>query len=721
MNNIIVLCVLLLSAGVNLDHPVPFALGETELTGGPLLERRQIDEKYLLEDVDADRLLAVFREVAGLPKKAERYGGKWEGKGINGHSLGHYLSALSALYACEKNCNPALAAKAKEKIDYIVSELKACQDANGDGYCLTVDKDVYDAVKHDGEDGKKFRVGGFSLNDWWVPNYTLHKVFAGLYDAYHLAGNQDALAVETKLGKWYADTVRNLPPDRAKALLRCEWGGLNESFVQLYKDTGDKDFLWVAEDRFNDPVFERADSSPSDLSGLHANTQIPKFVGLCALYEATSNAQYRTRAENFWHEVVERRSFSTGGHSQNEHFYDMAKGAEKLDRRSGETCNVNNLIRMSGHLFTWEPTADKMDFVERGLYNQIAAQIGKEPGEFGYFLSMAPTGYKLFSTKDKAWWCCVGTGMENPFHYTEHTYYHTDDTLYVNLFMPSKVTWKGVTLEQITDYPYSGKITLKITGGSLNLKVRRPYWAGGPEYVDYPNAAGTIVIDYPMSDYEESLTGAPDYKARMHGPLVMAAVIPPARGPDPAMKRYDDHLAGMRVHAPKNATWTMKPLMDIYREHYSIYFHNGNPMAIEEPRIEDHRLDYVEPGFQQSEVDHDFKDYQTDSGDEGELKYRMPQTRDGWFSYTLKVNPKARNKLVITWSIQSHDKRMVIFIDDKKFTEVHLERQQAQVPVYDIEYDIPRKFTDGKESVTFKFAARHGADPAPIYKVTTAR
>lgn len=733
----------------------PFALEEVELRQGRMLDIRDRNEKYLMEDVDCDRLLAVFREVALLPKKAERYGGKWEGKGINGHSLGHYLSALSALYADKKGTGntghgteKSNAEEIKKRIDYIVDELKACQQANGDGYCLTVDKEVYDLVRTD-----KFYADRFTLNGWWVPNYTLHKVFAGLRDAYRLAGNKTALEVESKLGKWYAKVVKDLSDARIKRLLRCEWGGLNETFTQLYEDTGDEEFLYVATNRFNDGMFALLDSEPPKLNGLHANTQIPKIVGLAEIYEATGEEIYRKRVENFFWDVVNNRTLSMGGHGEHEHFYDMAKGREKLGPLSCETCNINNMFKLARYVFSWNPDSRIMDYVERALYNQLVANIGPGRGEYGYFLSLAPVAHKIFSTPDMSWWCCVGTGMENPQHYQELAYIHSGDTLYVNLFMPTHLKSGDIEATMKTDFPRSGDITLSVKGVKY-VKIRKPFWAdgmtingkeatpGADGYIDLdistfqPSTFQLFNLHMPMAWRVERLPHDEKMVSFMKGPLVYVENVPPQEGvADPAVRRYAEHLGtrGMTGEAAKPivadtdeeaiAEFLKRPhlpFMDVYHEHYTLYFplmskdkwkEKAAELAAEEAAKRAAAakiLDIVEPGFQQSEIDHDFKDFKTDSGDMGDRKFRIPVSQYGWFSYTMKVDPGKPCKLVGVFSNNTRNKYLRITIDDVLLSEVHLERGKHKTPFYEEMFSIPTKLTKGKTSVTVKISAVRG-------------
>ena len=808
----------------------PFELGAVTLDGGPLKARRNVDIDYLLNTVKVDRLLAEFRNVAGLGEKAPRYPNRWEGGQINGHSLGHYLSAVSALYAVARGTGngesiprakrvaegdalagvgaDGIAKRAKEKVDYIVAELAACQKANGNGFLMTCPQEIYEKVK-----SGNFTVGGFDINRWWVPNYTLHKVFAGLRDAYRWAGNKEALEIERKLGDWYIGIVEGLSDENLQKLMISEWGGLNETFANLADDTGDTKYRDAAERYFdNRIIFDALKMRMDNLDGKHANTQIPKFAGLARLYEQTGKEEYRAAVETLWDSIVNKRSFANGGHSDDEHFYPVRENVKKLGAHNNETCNINNMLRLTAHTFGWNPTAAQMDFVERALYNQLAAQIGRKPGEFGYFLSQAPVAEKVWSTPEGAWWCCVGTGMENPMHYTDHVYYKSadDKTLYVNLFMPTTLDWKskGVKVVQNTEFPYGEVSTLTVRTKKpvrFALKIRKPYWCKGIEVlltgstgltglssgsnpvnlvnpvqnkvgkdgyftIDREWRDGDVVeISLPMRMHASILPNSDGTRvAFMYGPLVLVGIVPPEEGKiDQATRRWDDHLAapgktlesamtvvttnllnvlrtfkrvrsdklgvgelgrkglafevassermfgdGVSTQNSKLTTHNYKliPLMDVYEEHYSVYFPVMTPRkwakvavklaeeqklnAAEAARI----VDEVLPGFQQSEVNHDMRAEFSGTGEGYGTKWRNTIGCLGLLEYTLAVDGTCENELVITVCGDDGDQRYDIYIDGVKLCREEHSRLKPGHLVDQV-YKLPRKMTDGKEKV----------------------
>ncbi len=742
---------------------VQFPLDRVRVTGGVFKHKQDIDREYLLEYLDkgrTDRLLAEFRRVAGLPEKAKRYSGRWEGGGINGHSLGHYLTALAACYAATGD------ARAKERVDYIVDELAECQRANGDGYVMTIPQAaVWDKVRR-GE----FAAGGFDICGWWVPNYTIHKVFAGLRDAYRWTGSRKALEVERGLGDWYCRMIEGLSDEQMQKLMRSEWGGLNETFADLAHDTGDAKFLAVAKDRFNHrEIFDPLRRGEDRLDGKHANTQMPKITGLATIYEMTGDAAQRRAVETYWRAVVDDRSFANGGHSDHEHFYPVRDTARHLGPQTAETCNINNMHRLSAHVFSWAADdvastgssaispAHVMDFVERSLLNQIVANIGEKPGEFGYFMSTRPVATKVFSTPEGAWWCCVGTGMENPMRYGEQTYFHDEENLWVNLFMPSTLDWreKGVKLEQVTDFPEGDTVTICVAAKRpvrFALRIRKPYWCERPEFVVTPAAKDTeacdgmlgedgyLVVDrvwkggekvrvrMPMTDRIEPLHHAEDkFAAFMHGPLLMVGITPPEKGvPDPAKKRWDDHLAAPAGTMERAMTLVdgklqphdvpMMPYYKVYEEHYTMYF---PVMGAEEWKTQQARLereqaereelakrtvDSVEPGFQQSEVNHDYSGEHSEAGDFRNRKYRHAQGAAGSFGYTLAVDPKAEMELVATYFGGDAGRTFDVFVDGKLLKRETLPfNGDARRDFADVVYPLPRELTKGRKSVRVEF------------------
>ena len=300
------------------------------LLNGIFKESQEIGKKYLLH-LDADRLLAPCYEAINQTPKKPRYGG-WEEKEISGHSLGHFLSALCAMYIADKDI------RLKEKANYIVSELAYLQSLDDEGYVSGFQRKCFDKVFTG-----SFNVNRFELGDSWVPWYSIHKIYAGLIDAYELIENEQALKVVIKLADWAKKGTDNLTDDQFEKMLYCEHGGMCEAMAKLYKITKNQDYLdlairFIHKETIN-PLIELKD----ELEGKHANTQIPKVIGVAALYEITGKEEYKRACEFFWNIVTNGRSYAIGGNSRDEHFGKCC--SEKLDVTTAETCNTYNMLK----------------------------------------------------------------------------------------------------------------------------------------------------------------------------------------------------------------------------------------------------------------------------------------------------------------------------------------------------------------------------------------
>jgi DUF1680 family protein len=468
---------------------LPLALGRVRVTGGPLKRAQDVTAKYLLS-LEPDRMLAYYRVRAGLPQKAQPYGG-WDGGGRNltGHIAGHHLSAVSLMYEATGD------ERFKQRADYIVSELKVVQDKNGDGYlgALEGGREAFAAVSKG-----DIRSGGFDLNGLWSPWYTLHKTFAGLRDAYRHAGNRAALSMSVKYAKWAEGVLAPLTDVQVQKMLDTEHGGMNEVFADLYADTGDRRWLRLSNrfehHAFTDPLKRHQDN----LSGKHGNCQIPKLIGSAARYGYVGDVSDLLAASFFWDRVAQHHSYATGGHGLSEYFGPPDLLAARVDGRACETCNVYNMIKLTRRLFSLRPDAIYADFHERALFNHILASIDPENGATSYMVPVGRGEQQEYQDMLQSFTCCVGTGMESHALHGYGVYYESADTLWVNLFVPStaQFTTAGVTLTMETGFPDgdNARMTLAMPSPKeLTLAVRRPVWAGDAFVVKVNGAA----IDQP--------------------------------------------------------------------------------------------------------------------------------------------------------------------------------------------------------------------------------
>ena len=528
--------------------PVPpraelFPLKDVRLLDSPFKVAQATDLDYLLQ-LEPDRFLAWFRKEAGLTPKAEVYHG-WEDRGVAGHSLGHYLSAISAMWQATGD------ERLHARINYIVDQLAECQQANGNGYVGAIPngKAVFARIAA----GNITTKTAFDLDDTWVPWYTMHKVFAGLVDAYERGGNAKAKDVVVKLGDWCAGVVQNLNDAQLQQMLSTEQGGMAESLAEIGAITGDAKYLTVAKKFRHAAVFDPLARGEDKLTGIHANTQIPKMIGYDRIYELTGDKVYGAVARNFWNFVVHDRSFATGGHGTHESFFAPAKFRENMLATVGpETCNTYNMLKLTEHLFTEQPTGEMMDYYERAVYNHIlCSQLPGKPGALAYYTSMRPGAYHTYSTPTGDFWCCVGTGMENHARYGEVIYAHEGgDKLLVNLFIPSELRWGDLAVRQETRYPADGQSKLTISGlaqpKTFAVSVRYPGWAeagglklsvnGQPvvsagqtapgQYADLRREwknGDVLTVDLPVKIRTEPLPDTDGFAAIFYGPVLLAA------------------------------------------------------------------------------------------------------------------------------------------------------------------------------------------------------
>ena len=459
------------------DVARPLPLSAVRLTGGPLQNAQNLDAKYLLA-LEPDRMLAGYRLRAGLAPKAKGYGG-WdsvEGKQLTGHIGGHYLSAVSLMWAATGD------PRFKERADYLVKELKEVQNKNGDGYlgALAEGKERFAEVAQG-----NIRSGGFDLNGLWSPWYVLHKTYAGLRDAYRYTGNRTALELEIKFSAWAERILSQLDDTQVQRMLNTEFGGMNETLADLYADTGDKRWLALSyrfEHRsFTDPLKRHQDL----LAAQHGNTQVPKMLGSLARFAYTGDAGDAYAASFFWDRVVQHHSYATGGHGKDEYFGEPDKLNDRVDGRTAETCNVYNLLKLTRKMFALRPDAHYADFHERALFNHLLASQDPTDGWASY---MVPVGRGVqheyeHNMLEGGFTCCTGSSMESHALHGDGLYYESRNQLWVNLYVPSTADWPaaGLKLALDTNFPEGESATLHLTLAApkeFTLALRRPFWVG---------------------------------------------------------------------------------------------------------------------------------------------------------------------------------------------------------------------------------------------------
>ncbi|WP_228458953.1 glycoside hydrolase family 127 protein [Chryseobacterium bernardetii] len=516
-----------------------FPLETVKLSESVFSKAMKADYKYLMA-LEPDRLLAPYLKEAGLKPKADNYP-NWENTGLDGHIGGHYISALSLMYASTGDT------AIQQRIDYMISELERCQNTSPDGYISGIPdgKKIWKEIKQG-----NIRASGFGLNDRWVPLYNIHKLYSGLRDAYWYAKNEKAKTILIRLTDWMMNEVSGLSDEQIQDMLRSEHGGLNEVFADVYEITHNQKYLKLAHRFSHQTILTPLLSGEDKLTGLHANTQIPKVIGYKRIADLENNTSWSNAADFFWHNVTEKRSSVIGGNSVSEHFNPVNDFSSMIKSIEGpETCNTYNMLKLTKELYTTLPESYYIDYYEKALYNHILSTENHDHGGFVYFTPMRPGHYRVYSQPQTSFWCCVGSGMENHAKYGEMIYAKSDKDLYVNLFIPSTLTWKEqkVVLRQVNNFPEVPETTLIFDAAGkseFDVKLRCPEWTTPSEVQILINGKkekvqrgtdgyftltkkwkkGDVVkMILPMHLSAEQLPDHSNYYAFKYGPVALAA------------------------------------------------------------------------------------------------------------------------------------------------------------------------------------------------------
>lgn len=738
-----------------------FDLNEVKLKAGVFRTALEKDAAYMMS-LEPDRLLHRFHRNAGLPVKGEVYGG-WESEGLSGHTLGHYLSACAMLYA--NTGNPEL----KKRIDYITDELEICQRNRKTGYVGAIPNE--DSIFGQVARGK-IRSGGFDLNGGWSPWYTVHKLMAGLVDAYIYADNEKALEVVKGIADWTGNLVNTLTEEQRLKMLNCEYGGMNEVLVNLYAITGVKEYLRLSYKFHDEFVLGQLALRIDPMPGKHANTNVPKAVGAARRYEFTGLAEDSTIAAFFWETMVNHHSYVTGGNSNYEYCGVPDKLNDRLSDNTCETCNTYNMLKLTRHLFCIQPNQELADYYERALYNHILASQNPVDGMMCYFVPLRMGTHKLFSDPFNTFTCCVGSGMENHVKYAESIYYKAQDGgLYVNLFIPSELHWKskGIRVIQETGFPESDHTTLVFSMENpqrFPLYIRNPQWArqgvtirvNGAPVSCVRNESGFWVIEHkwknhdkvevimPMDLYTESMPDNPDRVAFLFGPIVLAGQLGKEM-PDPVWgtpvlltENRDIHAfvspvpndtLAFRSHGVgQPADFLLKPFYSTYDEYYSVYFDFFTKAAwnirkeeyeaekIRLMEIEARTIDNFRIGEMQPERDHHLEASEKSYVDEALGRMGREARADNFFSFIMKVRPDTANSLLLTYIGDDKDRVFDILVDDTVIAKVEW-KGGTTGRFYDVEYPLPEPLIRNKTSIKLKIEARYGRTAGRIFGCRT--
>lgn len=598
-----------------IEYPVKcFNLNDVRLLPSRFKENMDRDSVWMVS-IDVNRLLHSFRTTAGVfagreggYMTVEKLGG-WESLDceLRGHITGHILSAYSLMYAATGS------EVFKLKGDSLVNGLSEVQKAYGTGYLSAFPEELINR-----------NIRGTSV---WAPWYTLHKILSGLIDQYLYSGNSQALNLAQGMANWAYAKLHNLDDGVRRKMIRNEFGGINESFYNLYALTGNDDYRWLATFFYHNDVIDPLKKRIDDLGTKHTNTFIPKVLAEARNYELTGDIASKNLSEFFWKTMIDKHTFAPGCSSDKEHFFDTNRFSEHISGYTGETCCTYNMLKLSKHLFCWNATSDIADYYERALYNHILGQQDPKTGMVAYFLPLKTGSHKVYSTPFYSFWCCVGSGFESHAKYAESIYFHNDKGVFVNLFIPSVLSWKekNVEITQFTDFPYEDEVHFKIATeepSQFTVYLRHPSWSknvdvkiNGKKLRVRTNSNGYIEIDrtwksgdeifvkYHMDLHWEYTTDNKNIAALLYGPVVLAGKLGTegmkAPAPYSNPKLYNDYYTydynipenienktivksikpersfvkegdGLKFISDKGVE--LEPLFDVHRQRYAVYW-----------------------------------------------------------------------------------------------------------------------------------------------------
>ncbi|HEV2214444.1 MAG TPA: glycoside hydrolase family 127 protein [Terracidiphilus sp.] len=504
----------------------PFPMPEVRLLPSFWNDMMELNRSFLYS-LPNERLAYNFRVTAGIPSEADPLGG-WEAPTceLRGHYVGHYMSSCALMHA--STGDEFIRTKANE----LVSMLAECQAK--DGYLGAYPTTFYDRLR------KHERV--------WAPFYTYHKIMAGLIDMYQHTGNKQALQMATRMADWAYTYAESFTPDDWQHVLLVEQGGMNEASFNLYALTGNTKYRDLGFRFEHHKIFDPLAEDKDMLGGNHANTNIPKVIGAARGYELTGDERYRNISKNFYEMVTDHHVYCTGGTSNGEFWHAPDAIASQLGPAAEECCCSYNMLKLARHLYGQDPDAKFFDYYERVLYN-VRNGTQDRNGMLMYYVSLQPGLYKTFGTEFDSFWCCTGTGSEEYAKLNNSIYFHDDNSVYVNLFIPSTLDWKerGLKLRQTTKFPDDDRVTLTVEAAPTSpttLKLRVPYWATeGANYaingkpldvtaapstyvtLDHAWKAGDVVtIEMPLPLHFSTTPDDKQVQAAMYGPIVLAAL-----------------------------------------------------------------------------------------------------------------------------------------------------------------------------------------------------
>jgi DUF1680 family protein len=739
----------------------PFPLAAIRLKPSPFLEAQEANRAYLAR-LEPDRLLHNFRAQAGLTPKCEAYGG-WERESIAGHTLGHYLSACSLMHAQagDRNC--------RTRVRYIVSELDACQRAHGDGYVAGFTRRAPDGTT---EPGRRvfdeiargdIRASRFDLNGCWAPFYNWHKLLAGLLDAERYCGAAQALPIASGLAGYVERSLAPLDDEMMQAVLATEFGGMSDALAELGARTGERRFLALARRFHHRVVLDPLIAGRDELSHLHANTQIPKIIGLARRYGLEGDPAFLAGADFFWRTVTERRSYVIGGHGDRENFQEPGSISRYVTEQTCESCNTYNMLKLTRLLYAAQPRATWFDYYERAHLNHILAQHRPTDGMFTYMMPLLSGAAREYSTPFDSFWCCVGTGMESHAKHGDSIFWRDADTLYVNLFIPAHLDWqeRNASFSLETAYPFDERVVLRVeslrSDRDLAVALRSPAWCDAPHLAlngraigVAPDARGYLVLrrrwragdslelGLPMKLRVEPTPDDDRTVALLHGPLVLAADLGPAAEPfDGTAPAFvgDDPIASLvavdRQRAVYRSRGVLRPSDRVFSPFFSqrdrrsaVYFKRHTPAGWQgavaaaaaererRQRLDARSADVIRLGDEADEARHGLV-----SALSYAVTYRFRPGRDaragGYFEFDARLG-NGPFALQATYWGGERDRTFVISADGTEIATECLHGEESWSFI-EREYSIPRELTIDRRQIRIRFEPQPDSRAGPVF------
>ena len=715
-----------------------FSMSDIELLDSYEKNAFEKEIKYL-KNLDADKLLRGFCDIGGIESTAEKYGG-WETSSIQGHTLGHYLTAVSQGYATSGD------KKLKEIADHIVAVLAECQNKDS-GYLAAIPEDHYVRIEQGNTSGT------------WVPWYTMHKVMSGLIHAYELTANPQALEVASKLGDWVYSRTSDWDEAMQRTVLNVEYGGMNDCLYQLYSHTKNQNHLSAAHSFDEISLFDPLSKGEDVLNGKHANTTIPKILGALNRYIVLGKEEkyYLEVAENFWDIVINHHTYITGGNSEWEHFGEPDILDAERTNCNCETCNTYNMLKLTRELFKITGNRKYADYYENTFINAILSSQNPDSGMTTYFQPMATGFFKVYGSETEHFWCCTGSGMENFTKLGDSIYYKDENSIYIIRYTSSKVNWteKGISITQSANLP---DVTFTIEGSSeADIVLRVPDWCAENPTVKVNGIVseekakdGFIrlsgqwqdgdIIEYtvPMGIEIHDLQDNENTVAFKYGPWVLSANLgnenmqTSTTGVNVTVPLLDSSLSDVIIVKDgsienwlknisenlirndgtldftlksTNRELTFSPHYMQHKNRYGIYFRLADAdTEIKENEADKYTIiDSFPVGNDQYEFSHNLKADKSGSGSHMGLIYRHAEP-GGFFSYDMSVDNTTENYLCVKYFSGDVGRSFRILVGDTVLEDVVVENVNPG-GFYEVYYEIPDELIAGKENITITFEA----------------